>query len=222
MKMTSFNAEDKAPLASKSLEKSNIKCVLVGDSLVGKTCLARRLANHGWNAEYTPTTFDNYAANTTVDGKSFVLGLFDTAGQEELNRLRTLAYVNSDVFLVCFSVLSPDSLKHAQDAWVREVRSHAPHVPYVLVGTHIDVRDDAVTATATRDRKTSAGTAGHAHYVNTKDGVAAAARMGADSYVECSSLTEAGIPRLKEAAIEAVQNGTSPADGGCQCACAIM
>ncbi|KAL8611091.1 hypothetical protein ACOMHN_064381 [Nucella lapillus] len=210
--------EDKTPVyKTQSLEKSNIKCVLVGDTMVGKTCLARRLANHGFAADYTPTTFDNYAANTTVDGKSFVLGLFDTAGQEELNRLRILAYVNCDVFLLCFSVLSQDSLRRAQDSWIREVRSHAPHVPYVLVGTHIDVRDDVTS----RDRKTSVG-AEHAQFVTTKDGMAAAARIGADSYVECSSLTEAGILRLKEAAIDAVMNGTSPAEGGCQCACAIM
>ena len=52
--------EEKPP-AYKNFDKSNIKCVLVGDSMVGKTCLAKRLANHSFSADYTPTTFDNYA-----------------------------------------------------------------------------------------------------------------------------------------------------------------
>ena len=115
--------------------------------------------------------------------------------------------------------MRPDSLKHAQDSWIREVRSHAPHAPCLLVGTHIDLRDDPKARGA--DRKTSVS--GHAQCVSTKEGMVAANRLGADSYVECSSLTEAGISRLKEAAIDAVQNGASPtSDDGCQCACAIM
>ncbi|KAK7104080.1 hypothetical protein V1264_018853 [Littorina saxatilis] len=186
--------------------------------MVGKTCLAKRLASHGFSTVYNPTMFDNYAATTTIDGKSFVLGLFDTAGQEEFDRLRTLAYVNCDVFLVCFSVMRPDSVKHAHDSWIREVRSHAPNVPCVLVGTHIDMRDDPSRSRG--ERKTSVSA--HAQCVSTKEGMAAANKMGADSYVECSSLTEAGIIRLKEAAVDAVLNGVSPIDDDCKCACSIM
>ena len=113
--------------------------------------------------------------------------------------------------------MRPDSLRHAQDSWIQEIRDHAPHVPCILVGTHIDLRDDPKSR---GDRKTSVS--GHAQCVSTKEGMMAASRIGADSYVECSSLTEAGISRLKEAAIDAVQNGTSSSDDGCQCACTIM
>lgn len=138
--------------------------------------------------------------------------------QEEFDRLRTLAYVNCDVFLVCFSVMRPDSLRHAQDSWIREIRTHAPHAPCILVGTHIDQRDDPKSREGGRKSSVS----GHAQCVSTKEGVMAANRIGADSYVECSSLTEAGIIRLKEAAIDAVLNGTSSSDDGCKCACTIM
>lgn len=199
------------------VDKSNIKCVLVGDSMVGKTCLAKRLASHDFPAIYTPTMFDNYATTTTIDGKSFVLGLFDTAGQEEFDRLRILAYVNCDVFLVCFSLLVPDSLKHVQDSWMREIRAHAPNAPCILVGTHIDLRDEPKS----RGRKPSM--VGHAPYVSTKEGEAAAHRLGAASYVECSSLTDTGILRLKEAAIDAVlSDSSSSGEDGCRCACSLM
>ena len=46
--------------------------------------------------------------------KPYVLALFDTAGQEDYDRLRPLAYPDTDVFLVCFSVTRPDSLDNVK------------------------------------------------------------------------------------------------------------
>ena len=63
--------------------------------------------------EYVPTIFDNYTATVKVDGRMVNLGLWDTAGQEEYNRLRPLAYPNCDVFLIIFSVVDPASWTNA-------------------------------------------------------------------------------------------------------------
>lgn len=64
--------------------------------------------------EYVPTVFDNYAATVKVDGRMVNLGLWDTAGQEEYNRLRPLAYPHCDVFLIVFSVIEPSSFINAR------------------------------------------------------------------------------------------------------------
>ena len=46
--------------------------------------------------------------------KPYVLALFDTAGQEDYDRLRPLAYPDTDVFLVCFSPMIPDSFENVK------------------------------------------------------------------------------------------------------------
>lgn len=82
------------------------------------------------------TVFDNYSANVMVDGKTISLGLWDTAGQEDYDRLRPLSYPQTDVFLICFSLVSPPSYENVRTkvrphTWrlSQSVRSNGSDVP---------------------------------------------------------------------------------------------
>ncbi|CAA0823356.1 Rac-like GTP-binding protein ARAC2 [Striga hermonthica] len=62
--------------------------------------------------DYVPTVSDNFSANVVVDGSTVNFGLWDTAGQEDYNRLRTLSYRGADVFLLAFSLISKASYEN--------------------------------------------------------------------------------------------------------------
>ncbi|KAH0618937.1 hypothetical protein JD844_018498 [Phrynosoma platyrhinos] len=86
------------------------KLVIVGDGACGKTCLLIVFSKDQFPEVYVPTVFENYIADIEVDGKQVELALWDTAGQEDYDRLRPLSYPDTDVILMCFSIDSPDSL----------------------------------------------------------------------------------------------------------------
>jgi len=58
-----------------------------------------------------------------IGGEPYTLGLFDTAGQEDYDRLRPLSYPQTDIFLVCFSVVSPSSFENVKE---KVAVSHLP------------------------------------------------------------------------------------------------
>ena len=114
--------------------KQVVKCVVVGDGAVGKTCLLISYTQNKFPTEYVPTIFDNYDVTVMIAAEPIQLSLFDTAGQEEYDRLRPLSYPLTNVLLLCFSVVSPSSLENVREKWLPEITHYCPDTPYLLVG----------------------------------------------------------------------------------------
>lgn len=182
---------------------SNIKCVVVGDGTVGKTCLLISYTTNSFPEEYVPTVFDNYSANVTVDGKQFTVGLWDTAGQADYDRLRPLRYPKTNCFVICFSVVAPSSLENVRAKWIKEIQHNAPGVSIILVGTKMDLRDKT-------ERKGE-------KVVSEAEGEACAREISAYKYIECSALTQDNLKELFEEVVRAglVKPTTKKKGGKC-------
>ncbi|KAF8124304.1 ras family-domain-containing protein [Boletus edulis] len=200
------------------------KLVIVGDGACGKTSLLCSFALGEFPKEYQPTIFENYVAEIRLDGKPVQLALWDTAGQEEYERLRPLSYSKSHVILIAFAIDTPDSLENVSVKWIEEVRSICgPTVPILLVGCKADLRPPPNAPDIER-------------YVSRAQAERVATEIGARAYKECSALKIEGVDDVFEAATrasmlmrEGVPSGTTgryrergqsmsaETEGGCQC-----
>ncbi|KAK2166216.1 hypothetical protein NP493_1329g00003 [Ridgeia piscesae] len=131
-----------------------VKCVVVGDTGVGKTRLicsracGTRYSLPQLSASHVPTVWaiDQYRKSQqvlekswgSVDGVSVLLQLWDTFGYHDKDR--RFAYGRADVIVVCFSVVRPHSLRSVLSHWYPEIQRISPGVPIILCGTQIDLR----------------------------------------------------------------------------------
>jgi Ras-related C3 botulinum toxin substrate 1 len=195
----------------------HIKCVVVGDGAVGKTCLLLSYTTNAFPGEYIPTVFDNYSANVMVEDQQINLQLWDTAGQEDYKKLRPLSYPQTDVFILCFSVVSPTSLENVQNMWVPEVKEHCPTTPYIIVGMKSDLRD---IVAANPDEWKAKGM----EPVAQSKGEDMKKAIKARAYIECSAKMQINLKEVFEQAIKVVlhpeeaaedKGGKAEAGGGC-------
>ena len=121
--------------------------------------------------------------------------MWDTAGQADYDRLRPLSYPDTDVILMCFSIDSTDSLENIQAKWVPEVHHFCPNVPFILVGTKIDLRNDENKKQELMEKKQE--------MVRPEVGQAMAETIGAFGYLECSAKTKEGVREVFETATRA-------------------
>ncbi|KAG8449681.1 hypothetical protein GDO86_016358 [Hymenochirus boettgeri] len=174
-------------------QELGIKCVLVGDGAVGKTSLAISYTINGYPTEYQPTALDTFSVQVLVDGAPVRIQICDTAGQEDFDHLRSLCYTETDVFLVCFSVVNPSSFQNVTEKWIPELRTHSPNTPIVLVGTQTDLRDDVnVLINLSRSQLKP---------VSESQAQGISQKIRAQTYIECSALTQKNLKEVFDTAI---------------------
>lgn len=168
--------------------------------------------------EYIPTVFDNYSANVMVDGKAINLNLWDTAGQEDCkhsissvyflliprgvlfaiidDRLRPLSYPQTDIFLVCASVVTPAAFDNVKSKWLPEIQHHSPGTPFILIGTKTDLRTDPQTLAELEGKGQTV--------ISQQQGEALCAELKGQRYMECSARSQDGLKQVFDEAIRVV------------------
>lgn len=182
----------------------DVKCLVVGDAASKRTevlCAYRTGKTASDQTDSIDTVSPEHSVTQIVGGDPYTLYLHDTNPSEEHHESRPIAYQNTDIFLVFFSVISPSTVKSVEEKWVSEIRQHCPHVPFLLVGTEIDLRElpEVVESLAKDDERP----------VTRAHGKQLARKVGAVEYLECSANTLDGV---KEVFHEALLTGLKPDD----------
>ncbi|EAL18640.1 hypothetical protein CNBJ0650 [Cryptococcus deneoformans B-3501A] len=132
---------------------------------------------------YEPTVFENYVEMIQVDDQVVELSLWDTAGQEDFDRLRSLSYADTHVVMICFS---------AMDSRSQSILSRSQGNPYRPL--KCDLREDPGVKERLGRRSL--------HPVTYDEGLATARAIRASRYLECSAKHNRGV---QEAVYEAAR-----------------
>lgn len=139
-----------------------------------------------------PTVFENYVHDIFIDNVHVELSLWDTAGQEEFDRLRSLSYDDTHAIMLCFSVDSPDSLENVESKWVGEIAENCPGVRLVLVALKCDLREQQ------REEEEDGSAEPKRPMIDYKAGLAVAEKIKALRYLgECWRRHSRRMPRYR-------------------------
>ena len=175
------------------------KIVIVGDGAAGKTSLLTCFAKGQFDEKdgYNPTVFDSHTVPCIFDNEECELQLWDTAGQEDYDRLRPLSYSEADLVLIAYAVNHPASLRNVGEKWAPEIRHYLPGCPIILVGLKADLFNN-----------------GNDDVKNSKSDQEEMARMiRADQHVLCSAKTGMNVERVFQLALATINSRRKRSSG---------
>ncbi|XP_058648543.1 uncharacterized protein si:dkey-13a21.4 isoform X2 [Onychostoma macrolepis] len=122
----------------------HLKVILIGNSGVGKSSFMTRFVHHRFTKLYRATIgVDFLTKEITIDKRSVILQIWDTAGTERFHSLGTTLYRGAHCCLLVFDVTSSVSFD-ALDVWKKEFLVQAcpsdpSAFPFIVLGNKIDL-----------------------------------------------------------------------------------
>jgi small GTP-binding protein len=187
----------KVSTSSRPSRNTVLKLVVVGDVAVGKTALLEMFKRDYFPEIYHPTVFGAYV-DVEIDGQFVELSLWDTAGQDDYEPLRSLSYSDAHVFLILYSIDTPTSLCNVEKKWMSELERNFRQgelPPVLLVGTKADLRHDSkIIEELKRYYETP---------ITYEEGLKVANQINAVKHLECSPKVYEGVNEVFEQATRA-------------------
>jgi Rab-like protein 2 len=127
------------------LAPADLKIIICGDSAVGKSKMLERFLLN----DYCPRTQSTYALNMfrynfvedSGEHRRWAIDFWDTAGQEQFDRLHASYYFQANAAVLAFDVTRKITYKNLEK-WHAELRHHCPDIPVICVANKIDVQPD--------------------------------------------------------------------------------
>ena len=116
-----------------------VKVVFLGDAGVGKTSLLLSYAYCTFPLPVTVKVADEHKSLVMIDDKPVSLTLIDTKGEEHGDFEFDSIYQQTDVFVVCYDILRPQTLENVRSVWHPGAIKHEPNAQFVIIGTKFDV-----------------------------------------------------------------------------------
>src|SRR3990167_42206 len=169
----------------------NVRALVVGEKGVGKTALLITFTENRFPWEYVPPSLDNYTTGFEAKGLFFNLALWElrVGPNSHYARLKKMSYPETDVFIACFSISDRTSFGKVK-WWVEEARAYCPEAKVFVVLTKLDLRDDPATIEQMKELGET--------LISEEEGRELATEIGADKYMECSSIQNANLRELFE------------------------
>ncbi|CAG2186142.1 CDC42 [Mytilus edulis] len=158
--------------------ENTVSCAVVGDGMVGKTCLAKRFAGNQFSEQYVATVAETSTGSVSAYGDNYSVNSYE----DQSARSKTIT--ESDVIVVCYSAVDKESFENVKSFWIPMVRKLNKKKPIVLVATHSDMRDENNT-----------------DHVTDTEGQNFMKSINADYYNKCSAATNEGVKNVFESVV---------------------
>ena len=195
-----------------SFYNKNIKCVILGDDGSGKKTLLFSYISKKPELENHPSVYKPPTTQLEVGKYRINLVLCDTKGHDKYDQIRPLCYPDTDVFVICFSLIDGTTFNRVRTKWQEEVKRYSKNdIPILLVGTKLDLRDDKKSDMCDKNNRENIVTE-QPQYVEKiffQDGTSMAEIIGAEKYIECSALDNKSMEGVFEAAVNMVLSRAS-------------
>lgn len=170
-----------------------IKCVIVGDEASEKTDVLDSFTNQAKGSN----KYEDFEKKVKVDDVEVSLHLFDAQNDTDLK-----SYSDADVFVLCFSLVSKESLDDVEKKFSPLIKEANPNANVILVGTHLSERNDISEKKDESNGKTP---------ILQSSGEEMKEKIGARDYIECEIDHKININRIFEQVVRSV-TGTKPQD----------
>ena len=165
---------------------------MLGDRKVGKTCLLSMFTTGKFPDDYLTISWHNLAHTCTFEGQDYLLDLWDPQAtlNTDIDKSKRPSYLqNTHVLLLLFSAIDPDSFINITKEYLPLIRDHKPRVPFILVCTKTDLRNDSEEIEALQKRHQRLP-------FDQGEGMKLAESIGASSYMEISAMHSEGVREL--------------------------